>query len=58
MTPMKVNCVICVQDSENYASDDEHIVSRVSYFIWYEGLRHQDARQYFLDARSFEFPLN
>ncbi len=50
MTPMKVNFVICVQDSENYASDDEHIVSRVSFFIWDEGLWHQDARQYFLDA--------
>ncbi len=58
MTTMKVNIFICVQDSENYASDYEHIVSRVSYFIWCEGLRHQDARQYFLDARSIEFPLN
>ncbi len=40
MTTRRVNFASCVQDSEDYGSDDDHIVSRVFFCIWYEGLRH------------------
>ena len=38
MASMKVNFASCIYDSEEYGSDDQHIVSRVFFGIWCEGL--------------------
>lgn len=40
MATMKVNFESCVHDSEDYGSDDQHIVSRVFFSIRCEGLRY------------------
>ena len=40
MASMKINFASCVYDSENFGSDDQHIVSRVFFSIWCEGLRY------------------
>ncbi len=37
---MKVNFSSCVHDSVDYGSDDQHIVWRVFFSIWCEGLRY------------------
>ena len=37
---MKVNFASCVHDSVDFGSDDQHIVSRVFFSIWCEGLRY------------------
>lgn len=49
MASMKVNFTSCVQDSQDYGSDDEYMVSRVFFSIECEGLHytglHADIKQ-------------
>lgn len=40
MARMKVNFASCLYDSRDFGSDDQHIVSRVFFSIWCEGLRY------------------
>lgn len=50
MAKLKVNFHECIQDSQEYGSDDEHMVSRIFFSVdvngdRYKGLYHADLRQ-------------
>ena len=40
MATMRVNFASCVQDSRDYGSDDQYVVSRVFFSIWCGGQRY------------------